>query len=79
MNDVDKHRFWLGTGLSISGVVIIIISLFIPPVGEVHPTALGAVGEIFLLAGCLLGLDSYVNIKMRKMFSQQEDKKEQKQ
>ena len=77
MEKTEKHRFWLGAILAILGVIIIIISLFIPPVGQIHPTALGAVGEIFLLSGCLLGLDSYVSIKMKKMFSQQEDKKEQ--
>ena len=77
MEKTERHRFWLGAILAILGVVIIIISLFIPPVGEIHPSALGAVGEIFLLSGCLLGLDSYVSIKMKKLITQQEDKKEQ--
>ena len=77
MEKTERHRFWLGAILAILGVVIIIISLFIPPIGEIHPSALGAVGEIFLLSGCLLGLDSYVSIKMKKLITQQEDKKEQ--
>lgn len=69
MDKIDKKRFNLGAGLAISGVIIIIISLFIPPVGEIHPTAMGAVGEIFLLAGCLLGLDSYWNYKMKRIIT----------
>lgn len=46
---ISKAAFW--TTFSIS-VVLIIISFFLPPAGQIDPSVCGAVGELFGF-GCL--------------------------
>lgn len=66
MEKVDKRKFWLGTVIALAGVAMLFVALFIPPQGEISGSALGAAGEIFLVAGSLLGLDSYFNFKLKR-------------
>lgn len=75
MDKIDTRRFWLGAVLAVAGVVMLFVALFIPPQGEISGSALGAVGEVFLLSGAILGLDSYTNFKM-KNFIQKELERE---
>ena len=67
----EKSRFWLGVLLVIVGVVLTFIGFFTPPVGEIHGSVLGAVGEFLALGGALVGADAYVELKVRKMFHKQ--------
>ncbi len=67
MEKPDSRRFWLGSVLALLGVAMLFIAMFIDPKGEVSGSVLGAVGEVFLLAGSLLGLDSYFNYKVKKI------------
>lgn len=64
----EKSRFWLGVFLVIVGVVLTFIGFFTPPVGEIHGSVLGAVGEFLALGGALVGADAYVELKVKKMF-----------
>lgn len=66
MEKTDGRKFWLGAILALLGVAMLFVGMFIDPQGEVSGSVLGAVGEIFLLAGSLLGLDSYFNFKIKK-------------
>ena len=66
MEKTDSRKFWLGAILTLLGVAMLFVGMFIDPQGEVSGSVLGAVGEIFLLAGSLLGLDSYFNFKIKK-------------
>lgn len=66
MEKTESRKFWLGAILALLGVAILFVGMFIDPQGEVSGSVLGAVGEIFLLAGSLLGLDSYFNFKIKK-------------
>ena len=66
MDKTDSKKFWLGAILALLGVAMLFVGMFIDPQGEVSGSVLGAVGEIFLLAGSLLGLDSYFNFKIKK-------------
>lgn len=66
MEKTDSRKFWLGAILALLGVAMLFVAMFIDPQGEVSGSVLGAVGEIFLLAGSLLGLDSYFNFKIKK-------------
>lgn len=66
MEKVDKRKFWLGTVMALAGVAMLFTALFIPPQGEISGSALGAAGEIFLVAGSLLGLDSYFDFKLKR-------------
>lgn len=64
---MEKHRFWLGAILSILGVALMFVSLFLPPKGVIDSTALAACGEIFTLAGVLMGLGPYVDYRIKKV------------
>lgn len=74
MEKVDKRKFWLGTVMAIAGVAMLFTALFIPPQGEISGSALGAAGEIFLVAGSLLGLDSYFDFKLKRYLRNEENK-----
>jgi len=43
--------------MTIFGCVLITISFFVDPRGEIHPTVLAAFGEILTFAGTVLGID----------------------
>ncbi len=72
---LDTRRFWLGAALALSGVAMLFVAMFIEPRGEVSGSVLGAAGEVFVLAGCLLGADSYVNYKLKKFLNESNDNK----
>lgn len=76
MNNMDKHRFWLGAILAILGVLLMFVSMFLPPKGVIDSSSLAASGEIFTLAGVLMGLGPYVDYRIRKITASN-DKKEQ--
>lgn len=76
MDKIDNRRFWLGAVLAILGVIIMIIGMFIPPEGHISTSVLSGTGEIFLLAGAILGLDQYVNLKVTRILRGEEKKKE---
>jgi membrane-bound ClpP family serine protease len=75
MDKIDNRRFWLGAVLATMGVVIMIIGMFIPPEGHISTSVLSGTGEIFLLAGAILGLDQYVNLKVTRILRGEEEKK----
>ena len=72
-NKSESRRFWLGALLILCGVTMLFVAMFIDPQGEISGTVLGASGEIFVLAGSMLGLDSYVNYKIKKFINNNED------
>lgn len=45
------------------GLSLIITALFLPPVGEIHPTVCAAFGEILTFAGASLGMDYHYRSK----------------
>lgn len=73
MSREDK-KFWLGALLCLAGVAMLFIALFIPPVGEISEIVLWGVGEIFTLAGSLLGLDAYFDFKLKRFISNDKNK-----
>ena len=48
------------------GVVMIGVSLFIDPVGELHPSVIAAFGEMLTFCGACLGLDYHYKSKSDK-------------
>ncbi len=73
MSRDDNKKFWLGAVLAILGVAMLFVAMFIEPQGEVSGTVLGAVGEVFVLAGSLLGLDSYFDFKLNKFLKKDDN------
>lgn len=64
----DKNRFWLACSMIVSGIVLVYIAFFTPPVGEVHGSILGFFGEIITASGAILGIDLAVDRKISKRF-----------
>lgn len=69
----DDKKFWLGAILAILGVAMLFVAMFIDPKGEISGSVLGAVGELFVLAGSLLGLDSYFDFKLKRYLKKNND------
>lgn len=69
----DDKKFWLGSILTILGVAMLFVAMFIDPKGEISGSVLGAVGELFVLAGSLLGLDSYFDFKLKRYLKKNDD------
>ncbi len=69
----DDKKFWLGAILAILGVAMLFVAMFIDPKGEISGSVLGAVGELFVLAGSLLGLDSYFDFKLKRYLKKNDD------
>ena len=60
MNDKKKKltlQLLLGVILTISGIALIWVSLFLPPSGIIHSSVLTAFGEMATFAGALIGID----------------------
>lgn len=49
------------------GVIMILIGMFIPPIGEIHPSVLTALGELFTFSGSLWGLNTHYRIKTNQI------------
>lgn len=69
----DDKKFWLGAILAILGVAMLFVAMFIDPKGEISGSVLGAVGELFVLAGSLLGLDSYFDFKLKRFLKKNDN------
>lgn len=63
--------------LVFTGIVLIMIGIWCPPIGEIHPSLLTALGEIFSFSGCLFGINA--NYRFKTFINQQnlEDKLKQ--
>lgn len=65
---MESRRFWLGVAMILVGTVLTFMGFFTPPVGEIHGSILGAVGEFLTLGGALVGVSAYVDYKIRRTF-----------
>ena len=77
MNSKEKEslQFWMAVLITITGIVLLFCSFFAPPKGEIHPSVLAAIGEVFTFAGAVLGIDyRYKRVKDRDL-----ERKEKKQ
>lgn len=68
----DKSRLVLATGMIVSGIVLVYIAFFTPPVGEIHGSILGFFGEIETMAGAILGIDLAIDKKINKRLNNDE-------
>ena len=50
-------QLFLAVIMTIFGCVLISVSFFVDPRGEIHPSVLAAFGEILTFAGTVLGID----------------------
>ena len=54
-----RHRvqLWVAVVMVAFGVIIIMVSFFIPPLGVIDSSVLVAFGEVLTFSGSLLGID----------------------
>ena len=59
MSNKEKEslQFWMAVTITLAGLVLLFFSFFAPPKGEIHPSVLAAIGEVFTFAGAVLGID----------------------
>lgn len=72
----DLIKFVSSVVLLIAGVVIIFISIYLPPLGHVDTSIITIIGEIFTFVGAIFGIGEYTAIQIAKINNKTEDKKE---
>lgn len=72
MGEILKHTWqssvWLKF-LTITSVLLVIVSFFIPPVAQIHPSILSAVAELEILGALWIvyhAIDKGINAKLSK-------------
>ena len=66
----QNHKFFdykiiVSVVLCVAGIFLLVTSMFLPPQGEIHPSVIGAAGEVFTFSGALAGIK--VNFDRRVM------------
>lgn len=72
----DLIKFISSVVLLVAGVVVIFISIYLPPLGYIDTSVLTVIGEIFTFVGAIFGIGEYATIQIAKINSKTEDKKE---
>ena len=58
--------------LVIFGIVVVMIALYMPPVGEIHPSVITVFGMLLVAAGAFIGID--LNLQLRPFIEALRDK-----
>ena len=66
-------QLWLGVFLAVVGVALLCAGFFAPPLAQIHPSILTALGEIFTFSGALIGVDYHYKFKTIKYLNSDED------
>ena len=72
----DWIKFISSIVLLVAGVVLIFISIYLPPVGSISTSVITVIGEIFTFVGAIFGIGEYTTIQIARINSKSEDKKE---
>lgn len=59
----------LGTILALSGLLLLFIGLFCPPLGAIEPSVLAAYGEVSTFAAALIGIDALYKYRYTEMMN----------
>ena len=57
---------WLAFALAVFGVLLIVLSFFVPPMGVIHTSVLAAIGEVFTFSGSIMGIDYNYKYKLER-------------
>ena len=49
--------------LVITGILLVMMGLWMPPIGEIHPSVLTALGELLTFSGALFGINASYRLK----------------
>ena len=65
----DNIKFGASVILLIMGVIIVFVSLYLPPVGVVDSSILTLIGENFCFVGAVWGIGQYTKVQIKKIES----------
>lgn len=60
--------------LVVFGMVVVMIALYMPPAGEIHPSVITVFGMLLVAAGAFLGID--LNYQLKSFVEAMRDKDE---
>lgn len=63
------YKIILGTILALSGLLMLFIGLFCPPLGAIEPSVLAAYGEVSTFAAALIGIDAIYKYRFAEMMN----------
>lgn len=66
-------QLWLGVILAITGIILLWVGLFLPPMGVIDASVLTALGEVFTFSGSLIGIDYSYKFKEFKLRMQDDE------
>lgn len=72
-------QLWLGAVLTIFGIILLMVSFCVPPLGVIDASVLAAVGEVFTFSGALIGIDytyKYKRFKIEDERVKEEDRRQ---
>lgn len=65
----ENIKFGASVLLLLLGVVIVFVSLYLPPVGVIDPSVLTLIGENFCFVGAVWGIGQYTKVQLKKIDS----------
>ncbi|WP_455094414.1 hypothetical protein [Prevotella koreensis] len=65
-------QLYLGCILAIFGMIMLIISFLVPPIGVIDASVLAAIGEVFTFSGALIGIDYHYKTKEKNIYIEEE-------
>lgn len=68
-NTKEDVKFISSVLLLIAGVVIVFISLYLPPIGVVDSSILTLIGENFCFVGAVWGIGQYAKVQIERIKS----------
>lgn len=66
INNINKSVFWV---CLVASIILLTTSFFLPPTGEIHPSALQGVGELFAFAALwtvVAAIERGIDAKLQK-------------
>ena len=60
-DEKDTIEYLVAIAMIIFGMVLCMFAFFTPPLGEIHPTILGVLGQILIFVGAIF----HLNIKLK--------------
>lgn len=76
--DSKDLQIWAAILLLISGVVLIFLGFFSPPIiGQIHTSVITTSGELFTFASCLMGLNLHYHNLLQKTIATMQKKEEE--
>lgn len=79
-DDIKENiKFAASIVLLALGVIIVFVSLFLPPTGVIDASVLTLIGENFCFVGAVWGIGQYANVQIAKIerFGERQTKREE--